>query len=134
MCLWAVPALSNEDADTLTKAGIAGTTWAIDCANPPSKTNYYLFYGISPSGIPNETQTTIPGAEKVRELRNVQIISDEWLLYTLIDTDQEPVNILTKYSGNRHKSWWSVGKEGKSYIRDGKLIGEGAPPWFEKCK
>lgn len=52
----------------------------------------------------------------------------------MIDTDQEPVNILTKYSGKRYKSWWSEGKEGRPYIRDGKLIGEGAPPWFEKCK
>ncbi len=63
--------MSKEDADTLTKAGIAGTTWAIDCAKPPSKTNYYLFYRVSPSGIPNETQNTIPEAEKVRELKNV---------------------------------------------------------------
>lgn len=130
----ATPAFAGQDGDALTKAGLIGTNWALDCTKPASETNYHLLYGVAPSGIPVETLRTTPGADKVRELRNVQSISDEWMLYTMTDSDKEVLSILTTRKGDRKKSWWSVGKDGTLYISSGKFVDSGEPPWFEKCK
>lgn len=134
VALCTTPVFAGQDEAALTKAGLLGTKWALDCAKPASETNYHLSYSLAPSGAPAETLRTIAGADKVRELRNVQVISDEWLLYTMTDTDKEAVNILTSFGGDRKKSWWSVGKNGDPYILNGKFVDSGEPPWFEKCK
>jgi hypothetical protein len=130
--LLAAPASANDDVAALTKGGLMGSEWAIDCSKPMSATNYYLSYGVGPNGGPVE-QLRSTDINTARELRNVQPISAEWLLYTLIDTDHEAINILTRRLGNRMKSWWSVGQDGKPYIVNGKLD-SGEPPWFEKCR
>ena len=132
--LCALPAFAGEDSVALTSAGLIGTNWAIDCSKPADATNYHLSYSVGANGIPVEAMRSAAGADKIRELRNVQLISDEWLLYTMTDTDQEAVNILTSRKGDRKKSWWSVGKDGTSYISNGKYSSNGEPPWFEKCK
>jgi len=131
--LLATPAIASDDIAVLTRDGLIGTNWAVDCSKPISATNYRISYSVGPSGVPVETLRWT-GGEKARELRNIQAISAEWLLYTMIDTDKEVINILTKREGNRHKSWWSVGKNGTAYIMNGKFISGGEPPWFEKCK
>ena len=134
LSLCATPAFAGPDGDALTKADLIGTKWALDCTKPASATNYHLSYSVAASGVPVETLRTTAGADKVRELRNVQSISDEWLLYSLTDTDHEVVNILTTRKGGRKKSWWSVGKDGALYILNGKFLDSGEPPWFEQCK
>lgn len=130
--LFATPVVANDDATALTKDGLMGTVWAIDCSKPLSASNYYVSYSVGPSGAPVETLRSA-NADKARELRNVQAISAEWILYTMIDTDNEAVNILTRRQGNRHKSWWSVGEGGTAYIVNGNFPDGGGPPWFEKC-
>ena len=132
--LCATPTFAGPDGVALTNAGLIGTHWAIDCSKPASGENYLLSYSIGPNGVPVEAMQSAPGADKVRELRNVQIISTEWMLYTTTDTDKEVVNILTSVKGNRKKSWWSVGKDGTNYILDGQYPDGGAPPWFIKCE
>src|SRR5258708_5425279 len=117
--LCAGPALAADGAPV--KVGLLGTTWALDCASPASATNYYLRYSVASNGNLVET-THATGKDKSREIRNIQLISGSWLLYTLDDTDGEAVNILTfTAQDGRKKSWWSVGRDGKAYILDGKL-------------
>lgn len=132
--LCAAPVFAGQDGTALTNAGLVGTNWALDCKSPASAKNYHLSYSLGPSGAPMETLRTTAGNDTVRELRNVQVMSSEWLLYSMIDTDGEVLGVLTSREGDRKKSWWSVGKDGKAYILDGKgLAGGGDPPWFEKC-
>ena len=132
--LCAAPVFAGQDGTALTSAGLTGTNWALDCKSPASATNYHLSYSLNASGTPVETLRTTTGADTVRELRNVQVISADWLLYTMIDTDGEAIGILTSRKGDRKRTWWSAGKDGKAYILDGKgLSGGGDPPWFEKC-
>lgn len=114
-----------------------GNPWnelGADCSKPAGDGNYGLSYGLTAKGVPAETLRSAPGNDKVRELRNVQIISREWTVYTMTDTDGELIDILTRRTGDRKKSWWSVGKEGKAYILDGKFLDSGEPPWFQLCK
>lgn len=134
--LMATAATTAIAAGTTPKATeLPGTTWALDCSKPASSTNYYLTYGINGDGRLVETLKS-GGKDAVRPIRNIQVISKDWLLYTLDDSDGEPVNILTfTDSQGRKKSWWSVGNGGKAYIADGKFPGgNGGPPWFSQCK
>ena len=121
--------------DTPAKTGFLGTTWALDCKAPASTTNFHLTYSIAPNGNLVETQSA-GGKDKSREIDNIQVISKDWLLYTLHDSDGEAVNILTfARKDGRKKSWSSIGANGKAYILSGKFPnGTGGPPWFEKCK
>ncbi len=132
VALCAGPALA--DGSTPAKTGLPGTTWALDCTVPASASNYYLIYSVASNGNLVETMRST-GKDKPREIRNIQLISSSWVLYTLDDTDGEAVNILT-FTGTdgRKKSWWSVGHDGKAYIRDGKFPDGGEPPWFKRCK
>jgi hypothetical protein len=126
-----MPGMASEEA-ALSKAGVLGT-WAIDCSKPPATSNYHMVYAVDSKGVATETQLT--GSQSVRQLRNVQLISKQWLLYSYLDADGEMLSILTFFDGGRKKSWWSVGKDGAAYIMDGKFLpGGNSVPWFEKCK
>lgn len=130
--LFAAPAFANDDVAVLTKYGLIGSKWAVDCSKPMSASNYYLSYRVGPSGSPLQILKSTK-LDQARELRNVQAITAGWFLYTLIDENGEPIDILTKVEGNRAKSWWSIGQGGKAYIVNGK--GDNwDPPWFERCK
>jgi hypothetical protein len=115
--------------------GLPGTTWALDCKKPASSSNYYLAYSVSGDGRLVETLKS-SGEDKDRKIRNIQVISKDWLLYTMDDADGEAVNIVTfTDKQGRKKSWWSVGNGGTAYIIDGKFPdGKGGPPWFSQCK
>lgn len=135
-CVCMVPAFAADDASALTKAKLLNTNWAVNCAKPADGNgNYHLSYSVSAKGVAVEILRTGPGADKSRELRNVQIISDEWLLYTMTDQDGEHYDILTRRNGDRKKSWRSIWKGGEPLILEGKFAdGGGQPPWFERCK
>jgi hypothetical protein len=129
----AAPAFAAGAAPSAT--GLPGTTWSVDCKQPASSTNYYLVYSVNKDGLLVES---LRGGNmtKDRTIRNIQVISKTWLLYTLDDTDGDEVNILvfTDAKG-RKKSWWSVAKNGQAYIIDGKFPNSnGGPPWFSQCK
>jgi hypothetical protein len=129
--LCAAPSFASDES-ALAKAGILGA-WAMDCSKPSSGSNYYLVYAINKDGAATETQRTT--SDSVRQIRNVQTISDTWLLYSYLDADGEMLSILTFRDGGRKKSWWSVGKDGKAYIMGGNFADGGkSVPWFEKCK
>lgn len=129
--LGAMPALASDES-TLAKAGVLGT-WAIDCSAPASSSNFHLVYAVDKTGAATETQLT--GSKSVRQLSNVQFISDQWLLYSYHDADGEMLSILTFIDGAKKKSWWSVGNGGAAYIRDGKFQpGGNSVPWFQKCE
>jgi hypothetical protein len=117
------------------ETGLPGTTWALDCSSPSSSTNYHLAYSINGEGRLVETLKS-GDKDKVRPLRNIQVIAKDWLLYTMDDSDGEAVNILTFTDAQgRKKTWWSVGNTGTAYIVDGKFpTGNGGPPWFTQCK
>ena len=131
--LCAAPALGGDNTTPI-DAALVGTNWAFDCSKAADATNYRLTYKFGTNGVLVEAMQSAPGADKVRELRNVQPISDGWLLYTMTDEDKEAVNILTRFKGDQKKSWWSVGKDGTNYILAGKFPDGGEPPWFNKCK
>jgi hypothetical protein len=128
----ASPAFAAAAAPDAT--GLVGTTWALDCKQPVSSTNYYLRYTIAADGRLMETLES--NRKQERKLRNIQIMSKDWLLYTMDDNDGEAVNIVTfTDEQGRKKTWWSVGNSGKAYVVDGKFPDQnGGPPWFTQCK
>ena len=130
---FAAPAFaSNDDISVLTRYGLIGSHWAVDCSKPMSASNYYASYSVGPNGSPVQTLRT-PQSEKVREMRNVQAISASWFVFTMMDENQQAFDILFKIEGNREKTWRSVAQGGKAYILNGK--GNTAdPPWFQRCK
>src|SRR5258706_13948662 len=102
---------ATASAATTTATGLPGTTWAVNCAAPASATNFYLFYTLDADGNLSEVLRSTWNEE--RQVRNIQAISSDWLLYTLTNKAGQPVNILT-FMGkdDRKKSWWPVGGDG----------------------
>ncbi len=134
LALCVAPAFA-AGGETPAQTSLPGTTWALDCKSPASATNYHLTYSVAPNG--NLVETLGAGEKgRPREIDNIQVISKDWVLYTLHDTDGEAVNIVTfTAKDGRKKSWSSIGANGKAYILSGKFPdGTGSPPWFEKCK
>jgi len=117
-------------------SGLVGTKWATeDCKASVSASNVFLEYSISDDGRLVENLTSARGTQS-RKLRNVQLMSPDWMLYTMDDDDGEAVNIVTfTDSQGRKKTWWSVGNAGKAYVVDGKFPDQSnGPPWFKPCK
>lgn len=141
LTLYAVSAFAIATAappDSRTTApqatGLVGTTWAMDCTRPPSAGNAYSDFTISSDGRLVETLRS-PEGNGGRKIRNIQIISKNWLLYTLDDTDGEAVNILTfTDERGRKRTWWSVGNGGTVYVLNGKVADGSGLPWFTKCE
>ena len=131
--LSAAPALASSDSDAFDRAGILGT-WAEDCSKPPSADNYHLIYRAASDGSVSEVQRTT--GDDARKIRNVQILSDDWLAYSYFNSkDDNKYSIVTRKQGNRKKSWWSARHDGTALIMNGKFTGSGQDvPWFEKCK
>ena len=131
LCAGATASAATTTAPAAT--GLPGTTWAVNCAAPASATNFYLFYTLDADG--NLTEVLRSTWNEERQVRNIQSISSDWLLYTLTNKAGQPVNILTFMGKDgRKKSWWSVGGDGTPYIADGRYPEAGEPPWFTRCR
>jgi hypothetical protein len=135
----AKPAVAGPDSDTVGKFGLFGT-WAVDCSKPPSDVNTYEEYTPSQTGYPTRTWYRKPGDRyaPVRsfEMRNVRLVAPGRLAYLDVrKTDGDLTNVVVAMVEGRHRSHEAVDpKDGKVYIKDGKLVASGKPTeLFQKC-
>jgi hypothetical protein len=110
--------------------------WAMDCAQPAGPANVQMNYAIGADGSVTESLGRgAATADRVSTLINVQLVSPEWLLYSLRNSDGSLLTVLTFREGQRKKSWWSVGSDGTPYIVNGKFVSTaGEPPYLQKCE
>jgi hypothetical protein len=135
----AMPAVAGPDSDTVGKFGLFGT-WAVDCSKPPSDDNTYEEYTPSQAGYPTRTWYRKPGDRyapaRSFEMRYVRIAAPGRLAYLDVrKADGDLTNVVVAMEGSRHRSHEAVDpKDGKVYIKDGKLVASGkATELFQKC-
>ena len=133
------PAVAGPDSDILRKFGLFGT-WAVDCSKPPSDVNSYEEYTPSKAGHPTRTWYRKKGdryaSAQSFEMRNIRIVGSGRLAYLDVrKADGDLTNIVVAMVDNRQRSHEAVDpRDGKVYIKDGKLVGTGKPTeLFQKC-
>jgi len=116
------PAGAASDRDALKKFGMLGTT-AVDCAAPPSNSNPYVIFAVSPQG--NATRTVKmkdPGLDGTLAIRNLRLLAPDTLQFNETGRQSELTVTLGKI-----RSWRSVRADGTVLITDGKFPNTGKP-------
>jgi len=130
-------------ANTVAEFGLIGT-WATDCAQPPSTSNYLTIYAIKPSGEVSRTYYDAPG----HVLSNYKITSAKRQARDMLSYEQvwdfagSPANIagnrmqaLLNMVDNKIQIVSSQGSDGSFFVKDRKFPGSGdESPWQFRCQ
>jgi hypothetical protein len=133
---------AQSAADTVAEFGLIGT-WATDCAQPPSTSNYLTIYAIKPSGEVSRSYYDAPGhvlntykiTSAKRQARDMLSYEQVW------DFAGAPANIagnrmqvLLNMVDNKYQIVSSQGSDGSFFVKDRKFPGSGdASPWQSRC-
>src|SRR5450631_2479519 len=120
------PAGAASDRDALKKFGMLGTT-AVDCAAPPSNSNPYVIFAVSPQGKATRTvKMKDPGLDGTLAIRNLRLLAPDTLQFNETGRQSELTVPLVKIAG-KIRSWRSVRADGTVLITDGKFLNTGKP-------
>ena len=127
------PADAASDGDVLKQFGMLGT-FAVTCAAPPSQSNPYLIYSVSPQGVVTYTlnmmNTDLDGTERIHNLR---LLAPDRLQHDRVGRQYNTTITVVKIAG-KIRSWRSVRADGTVLIQDGTFVNGGSPTQsFEKC-
>jgi hypothetical protein len=146
------PAASANDVNTTNVLGSANTlvqfgligTWATDCTQPASSSNYLAIYAINRSGEVSQTYYDKPGhAYNNYKITSATRQAPDMLLYEQVwDFAGSPANmagdrvqILLNMAHNKFQIVSSQGSDGSFFVKDRKFPGSGdASPWQSKCQ
>lgn len=129
-------------ANTIAEFGLVGT-WASDCAQPASSSNYLTVYAIKSSGEVSRTYYDAPG----HVYNNYKIVSanrqaPDTLLYRQVwDTEGKPANmagdridVVLNMADNKFQIVSSQGSDGSYFVKDRKYPSDGSEsPWQFRC-
>ena len=129
-------------ANTIAEFGLIGT-WATDCTQLASSSNFLTVYAIKPSGEVSRTHYDKPG----RVHDNYKITSAKRQAGDLLSYDQvwdfagSPANIagnrmqvLLNLVDNKYQIVSSQGSDGSFFVKDRKFPGSGdESPWQFQC-
>lgn len=119
-------------AAVLEKHGLVGR-WAQDCTQPYSSTNPHLIYAVPNQGVPTEQLLMDRAHDRTSPIDEIKELSNGMVQWTQQAGDDR-VTVVTKFDGNRQKTWTSTTASGTVYIEDGKFSGGEDAPWFSKCE
>jgi len=133
---------AQSAADTVAEFGLIGT-WATDCAQPPSTSNYLTIYAIKPSGEVSRRYYDAPGhvlntykiTSAKRQARDMLSYEQVW------DFDGSPANIagdrvrvLLNMADGKFQIVSSQGSDGSFFVKDRKFPGTtDESPWQSRC-
>lgn len=124
--LGSVPAASAADRDVLKRFGMLGRT-AVDCAAPPSSSNPYVIFAVSPQGKATRTLKMMdPGLDATLAIRNLRLLAPDTLQFDETGRQSELTITMVKIKG-KFRSWRSVRADGTVLIADGKFPKTGSP-------
>jgi hypothetical protein len=148
-CLVAMLAMATVEtanaqsvADTIAEFGLIGT-WATDCAQPASSSNYLTVYAIKGSGEVSRTYYDQPGhVYNNYKITGAKRQAPDMLSYQQVwDFDSSPANIagdrvqvLLNMADNKFQIVSSQGSDGSFFVKDRKFPGSGdESPWQLRC-
>jgi len=153
-CLAAALALASVDmanvetanaqsvADAITEFGLIGS-WATDCSQPASTSNFLTVYAVKPSGEVSRTYYDQPG----HVYNNYKITSAKRQAPDMLSYEQawdfegtpaniagDRVQVLLNMADNKFQIVSSQGSDGSYFVKDRKFPGSGdASPWQSRC-
>jgi hypothetical protein len=129
-------------ADTIAEFGLIGT-WATDCTQPASSSNYLTIYAIKPSGEVSRTYYDAPGhVYNNYKITSAKRQAPDMLSYEQVwDFDGSPANIagdrvrvLLNMADNKFQIVSSQGSDGSFFVKDRKFPGSGdESQWQFQC-
>jgi hypothetical protein len=129
-------------ADTIAEFGLIGT-WATDCTQPASSSNYLTIYAIKPSGEVSRTYYDQPGhVYNNYKITSAKHQAPDMLSYEQVwDFDGSPANIagdrvrvLLNMADNKFQIVSSQGSDGSFFVKDRKFPGSGdESQWQFQC-
>jgi hypothetical protein len=129
-------------ANTVAEFGLIGT-WATDCAQPASTSNYLTIYAIKPSGEVSRTYFDAPGhVLSIYKITGAKRQAPDMLWYQQVwDFEGSPANIagnrmqvLLNMVDSKYQIVSSQGSDGSFFVKDRKFPGSGdESPWQFRC-
>jgi hypothetical protein len=130
-------------ANTITEFGLIGT-WAADCTQPASSSNYITVYAIKSSGEVSRTYYDQPG----HIYNNYKITSAERQAPDMLSYQQiwdfegssanlagDRVQVLLNMADNKFQIVSSQGSDGSFFVKDRKFPSSGdETPWQFRCQ
>jgi hypothetical protein len=129
-------------ADTVSKFGLIGT-WATDCSQPASSSNYLAVYAIKGTDVSRTYYDAPDHVYNKYKIVGAALQAPDMLAYTQVwDLDGKPANvagdrvkILINMANGKFQIVSSQGSDNSFFVKDRKFPGSGAEsPWQSKCK
>jgi hypothetical protein len=130
-------------ADTVADFGLIGT-WAIDCTQPASSSNFLTVYAIKPSGEVSRTYYDQPDhVYNNYKITSAKRQAPDMLSYEQVwDFEGSPANIagdrvqvLLNMADDKLQIISSKGSDGSFFVEDRKYTSSGdASPWQLRCQ
>jgi hypothetical protein len=130
-------------ADTVAEFGLIGT-WATDCAQPASSSNFLTVYAIKPSGEVSRTHYDKPDhVHDNYKITSAKRQAPDMLLYEQVwDLESSPADVagnrmqvLLNMVDDKYQIVSSQGSDGSFFVKDRKFPNSGdASPWQSKCQ
>jgi hypothetical protein len=130
-------------ASTIADFGLIGT-WAADCAQPASQSNYLTVYAIKPSGEVSRTHYDKPDhVHDNYKITSAKRQAPDMLLYEQVwDLESSPADVagnrmqvLLNMANGKFQIVSSQGSDGSFFVKDRKFQVSGdESPWQSKCR
>ena len=129
-------------ADTIAEFGLIGT-WATDCTQPASSSNFLTVYAIKPSGEVSRTYYDQPDhVYNNYKITSAKRQAPDMLSYQQVwDFEGSPANVagnrvqvLLNMADNKYQIVSSQGSDGSFFVKDRKFPGSAdESPWQSQC-
>jgi hypothetical protein len=137
-------ARAQSVADTITEFGLIGT-WAADCTQPASTSNYLTLYAVNNSGEVSRTYYDKPGhvydnykiTSAKRQAPDMLWYEQVWDFkgYAPADKTGERMQVVLNMADNKFQIVSSQGSDGSFFVKDRKFSGSGnESPWQFRCQ
>jgi hypothetical protein len=130
-------------ANTIADFGLIGT-WAGDCAQPASSSNYLTVYAIKPSGEVSRTHYDKPDhVHDNYKITSAKRQAPDLVLYQQVwDLESSPADVagnrmqvLLNMADNKFQIVSSQGSDGSFFVKDRKFSSSGdESPWQFRCQ
>jgi hypothetical protein len=130
-------------ADTIAEFGLVGT-WATDCTQPASTSNYLTIYAIKPTGEVSRTHYDKPGhVYDNYKITSAKRQAPDMLSYEQVwDLESSPADVagnrmqvLLNMANGKFQIVSSQGSDGSFFVKDRKFPSSGdESPWQSKCQ
>jgi len=137
-CLAPTATLHAQAGNMLAEFGMLGR-WARDCSQPPGSGNAHTIFERTESGSGARYRVVFAQNQSTtRSIDNVRIVSENTIAmrFTTLTGASAGLgfDITMLKEPNRYRVIASVGSDGKTYVKDGKVVDTGADnPWQQFC-